>query len=323
MNYLLRLSLETNLNLLLVNRMEKVVIAVDAGGTKTKVSAINQNKEVVFESVGGPGSPAVLRFQAYNNILEPLRVVFNEVKDKYDVTFIQIGVSGFGVLENISEIENKLYAEFGVEVKLNSDADIGLYSIIEDKYDEGILVLAGTGSAVSGIKNGKIMLVGGFGALLTECGSSYFAVKSLVMNIINQYEETLTYSELGKEFMKLIGAEDVGYFRKFMYLNTKTEIASYAKFISKQANLGNEEAIKILKDSGRDLAVLVRRVYKNLGLTEKAIIGFRGSFVQKAPYVKEELMKNLDGFGIHLNIFEGDQDPVFGAFYMARRKGKI
>jgi N-acetylglucosamine kinase-like BadF-type ATPase len=108
-----------------------------------------------------------------------------------------------------------------------------------------------------------------------------------------------------------------------MYLNTKTEIASYAKFISKQANLGNEEAIKILKDSGRDLAVLVRRVYKNLGLTEKAIIGFRGSFVQKAPYVKEELMKNLDGFGIHLNIFEGDQDPVFGAFYMARRKGKI
>ena len=61
------------------------------------------------------------------------------------------------------------------------------------------------------------MLVGGFGALLTECGSSYFAVKSLVMNIINQYEETLTYSELGKEFMKLIGAEDVGYFRKFMY----------------------------------------------------------------------------------------------------------
>ena len=84
---------------------------------KTKVSAINQNKEVVFESVGGPGSPAVLRFQAYNNILEPLRVVFNEVKDKYDVTFIQIGVSGFGVLENISEIENKLYAEFGVEVK--------------------------------------------------------------------------------------------------------------------------------------------------------------------------------------------------------------
>lgn len=303
--------------------MDKVIISVDAGGTKTKAAAITKDANIIFEYTAGPGSPAVLRFQALNNIKEAIKMVYNEVKDNYEITCIQVGASGYGVFENVSKIEEDLSKEFGVYSYICSDADLGLYSIIEDKYEEGILVLAGTGSAIAGIKDGKTMLVGGFGALLTEVGSSYTAVKSLVMNIINQYEEDLTYSELGSEFMKLIGADSIAYFRKFMYLNTKDEIASYAKFISKSALKGNEEAINILKQSGIDLANSVRKLYNNLKLSSNAIMGFRGSFIQKAPYVKEELVKALNDFGIYVKVCEEDKDPIYGGLFMAIRRGKI
>lgn len=303
--------------------MENVIISVDAGGTKTKAAAINVNEEIIFEATTGPGSPAVLKYQAFNNIYDAIKIVYEKIKDQYKLTYIQVGASGFGVFDNVVSLEEKLKTDFLVDAKICSDADLGLYSIIEDKYDEGILVLAGTGSAVIGIKNEKVMLVGGFGALLNEVGSGYSTVKQLVLNIIDKYEEELTYSGLGKEFMDLIGAKSIADFRKFMYWNTKDEIASYAKFISKKALQGDLEAIEILKQGGRDLAVSVRRLYKNLGLTDKTILGFRGSFIQKAPFIKEELIKTLTDNGIKVNVCLENKDPIYGGFFMARRRGKI
>lgn len=303
--------------------MKKVIIGVDAGGTKTKVAAIDENKQIVYEAIGGPGSPAVLLNQAYNNIVEKLFEVYDKVKDEYHVSYIQMGISGFGTLVNAHEKELELSEKLNVEVSMTSDTDLGLYSIIEDKSDEGILVLSGTGSAIAGINKDKTMLVGGYGALLTESGSSYASVKMLVVNIIEKYEEDLSFSELGNEFMELIGADSVAYFRKFMYRNVKTDIASYSKFISQKALEGNQEAISILKKCGRDLANSVRKVYKNLKLCEKAVMGFRGSFIQKAPYVQDELKKALNEYGVKIKINEKDEDPVFGAYYMAKRKGKI
>lgn len=303
--------------------MNKVIIAVDAGGTKTKVVALNENKEIVYETIGGPGSPASVKEEALKNITELVLEVYNNVKDEYIVSFVQMGLSGFGVLKDVPRFENEISNLVNCEVSVRSDADLGLYSIIEDKYEEGILVISGTGSVVAGINHGKILMVGGYGVLLTETGSSYASVKMLVTNIIHRYEETLTFSKLGSEFMELLGAKDLGYFRIFMYRNTKAEIADYSKFISKKALEGDEEAIDILKQSGMALADSVRKIYKNLNISNDAILGFRGSFINKAPYVKEELLKTLEQFGINLKVYEGSDDPIYGAYYMAKRKGKI
>lgn len=307
----------------MVNRMEKVIIAVDAGGTKTKVVAINENKQIVYEITGGSGSPAVVGKVAIKNIFDLVQDVYDNVHQKYDVRYVQMGISGYGVLSDPVSHEKELESKLNVEVKMDSDTSLGLYSIIEDKFEEGVLVLSGTGSAVSGIKNNETMLVGGFGVLLTESGSSYTSVKQLIVNIINQYEDTMTYSKLGKDFMELLGAKHIGAFRNFMYTKTKTEIASYSKFISSKALEGDIEAISILKKAGFDLAIQTTKLYKNLKLSNDAIIGFRGSFVNKAPFVKEEFLKTLNEYGIKPIINEGDDDPIYGGYYMAKRKGKI
>ena len=303
--------------------MKKVIIAVDAGGTKTKVVALDENKEIVYEAIGGPGSPAAIKEEALKNITELVLEVYNNVKDDYEVSFVQMGLSGFGVLKDVPRFEKQISDIVKCEVSVRSDADLGLYSIIEDKYECGVLVISGTGSVVAGINDEKILMVGGYGVLLTETGSSYAAVKMLVSNIIHQYEESLTYSKLGKEFMELIGAKDLGYFRVFMYRNTKAEIADYSKFISQKALEGDLEAITILKESGIALADSIRKIYKNLDLCKDAVLGFRGSFINKAPYVKDELLNSLKEMKINPNVYEGSDDPIYGAYYMARRKGKI
>lgn len=303
--------------------MNKVVIAVDAGGTKTKVVAIDQNKQIVFELVGGIGSVAVAGDKAIQNIFSLVKETYNSVFNKYEVVFIQMGLSGFGVIKDPRLLEKQLEDSLNVEVSIDNDVNLGLYSIIEDKYNEGVLVISGTGSAVAGIKDNNTMLIGGYGVLLTESGSAYTSVKMLVVNIINQYEDSMTYSKIGSEFLDLIGAQSVGDFRRFMYTKTKAEIAEYSPFISSKALEGDEIAIAILKKSGRDLALGVKKAHKNLGLSNEFVLGFVGGFIKEAPFVQAELIKVLDENGIKPKLISDCDDPVYGAYYMAKRKGKI
>lgn len=303
--------------------MDKVVIAVDAGGTKTKVSTINENKEIVYELIGGIGSVAVAGDQAIKNIFDLVKDVYNHTSDKYKVVFVQMGLSGFGVIKDVKALEKELEDSINVEVSIDSDTNLGIYSLIEDKYNEGILVISGTGSAVVGIKDDKTLLYGGYGVLLTESGSAYTSVKMLVVDIINQYEDSLTYSKIGREFLDLIGAKNVGDFRMFMYRKTKAEIAKYSPFISTKALEGDEIAINILKRSGRDLANTVYKLQKNLNLGNDFVLGFVGGFIKKAPFVQDELFLALSEYGLNPTFIKDSKDPVYGAYYMAKRKGKI
>lgn len=303
--------------------MEKIIIAVDAGGTKTKVAAINDKKEIVYEVIGGPGSPAVLKEKAISNIFGLVFDVYYNVKHKYEVSLVQMGISGLGVIDDVKTLEDELKEQLNVDVSMESDAVLGLFSIIEDKYNEGILVLSGTGSAQAGFKDGKSIVLGGYGHLLTESGSSYSAVRMLIVNTINRYEECLEISPLSKEFMDLVKLKKVTDFKVFMYANQKNEIAKYSRFINQKALEGNEEAIDILKKCGVAHGLQIVRIYKHLNLTNRAVIGLRGSFIQKAAFVKEELMKTLNEHGYDPLVVSGDEDPIYGAYYMAKRKGKI
>lgn len=303
--------------------MEKVIIVVDAGGTKTKVSAFNVQGEIVEEFVGGSGSPAALKEKAFENIRQSIDKVFDVTKNKYQVNFIQMGISGLGVVPNKGEYEEKFSNLFNCEVSMESDAILALYSIIEDKYDQGVLILSGTGSATCGINGTKTRLILGWGHLLTETGSSYSSVKMLVSNMITLYEQEDRISDLGRKFMDYIGIDVIEKLKIFMYSNTKADIAKNSIFLSEQAMAGDHEAYDILKQCAIDLANHVQLQYKHLKLDDTAVLGLRGSFIQKAYRVKEEFVNQLIALGIKPNIVDGKQDPIYGGYYMAKKKGKI
>lgn len=303
--------------------MVDCILAVDAGGTKTKVCLIDFNKNILYEEIGGPGSPAVLGIKAIDYIFELVTKVFNEHKTRFNIRFIQMGISGLGTIQNKAKYEEQLSRELGVNVSLENDAILALFSIVEDKHQQGALVLAGTGSACYGVDGLNTLLIGGWGHLLSERGSSYTAVRTLILNTIRAYELGQEIPKLGQEFMRLINITAVDAFKVFMYNNAKADIASYAQFISQKANEGDLMAIAILKQSGQELAESIKIIFERLSLSPKAVIGFRGSFIEKAPFVKEEFFKVLNSYGYYPEVVSGSNDPIYGAYYMAVRKLEI
>lgn len=305
--------------------MDKVVMSIDAGGTKTKAALIDLDCNIVYEKVGGPGSPAVLQEeQAMKNIKDLIEKVIAEAEGKWEIIYIQMGISALSAVEDKSFYERLLTKKYGIKVSIENDAYMALYSIIQDKYDEGIVVLAGTGSAICGKNKDNVCLLnGGWGHLLTEDGSSYRVVIDLIVRMIEDYEADLPMCPLGDKLLESLDIKDVTRIRVFVYDSTKTEISKFAQLISEEASKGDIDAINILKKAGTDLANRVIKLSRKLGLGKDGKpfgIGYRGSFVRKASYVKDTLEEHLKNNGISFDIIEGYTDPVYGGYYIAKSK---
>ena len=303
---------------------KKVMMSVDAGGTKTKVALIDFEKNILFEKVGESGSPAVLKEKAIENIVNLVKETISENNGLYDIVYIQMGISGLGVVKNKADYEKKLSEELNIPVSMENDAMMALYSSVTDEFAEGIVILSGTGSAVCGInKDDLVMLNGGWGHLLTEDGSSYSAVRSLVIKMIGQYERGEEICPLGQKMMAMLEVTDLPNIRNFIYYKTKDEVASFSRLISAEAAKGDPDALEILKTSAVELANRVITLSKRLGIATvggKSVLGFRGGFVSNIPMVREEIMKVLESNGHFFSVADAKIDPVYGGFYMSKRK---
>ncbi len=306
---------------------KKVMMSVDAGGTKTKVALIDFEKNILFEKVGESGSPAVLKEKAIENIFRLVRTVIMETLGEYQIVHIQMGISGLGVIKNKAEYEQSLSEELRIPVSMENDAMMALFSTVTDEYQEGIVILAGTGSAVCGIdKEDKVMLNGGWGHLLTEDGSGYTTVRSLIIKMIYEYEHGLEICPIGKKLMAKLDVTDLPNIRNFVYFKTKDEIASFARFISEEAKSGDSDAIEILEKAGDELADRVIVLANRLGIEckeGKSALGFRGSFVANNPIIINRILETVNKNGYKFGLADPTIDPVYGGFYMAKRRKLI
>ncbi len=302
--------------------MKKVLIVVDAGGTKTKVAIIDKNRSILKEAIVGSGSPAAMKDEAFKNIKQGINIVLEEIKkEQYQLMGISMGISGLGVVKNKQEIEQEFKDIYQVPIIMENDAVIALYSIVQDKYQEGVMVLAGTGSSILGIKNETTSLIGGWGHLLNEKGSAYSCVKDYIIKIIDKYEQTKEITPLGKKFMQELNYKDIQEFKVLMYQNTKKDVASYASFFSKEA-VNDLEAKEWLKQNGIFLGNDVLNCIRMLNLSS-FVIGFRGGFISHVQEVQDSLLEHLKQNGFNPLVVQGDEDPIYGAYYMGLRRGLL
>ena len=306
---------------------KKVMMSVDAGGTKTKVALIDFDKNILLEKVGESGSPAVLKEKAIHNIFKLVREVIWSNMGEYEVVHIQMGISGLGVIKNKAEYEESLSEELNIPVSMENDAMMALFSTVTDEYDEGIVILAGTGSAVCGIdKDNNIMLNGGWGHLLTEDGSGYTCVRSMIIKMIYEYEHGIEICPIGKKIMEKLDVVNLPDIRNFVYFKTKDEIASLARFISDEAKNGDKDAIEILEKAGDELADRVIVLSNRMGIERKlgkSALGFRGSFVANNPIIINRILETVEKNGYKFALADSSVDPVYGGFYMAKRRKLI
>lgn len=292
------------------------VIGVDGGGTKTEAVAYNLQGEELARSLTGFGNLVNGREEALNNITTSV----NELVDKLGregLKGIYLGIAGSEVGEHAEIIYNEVKKHFQVDAIVMNDGDLALKALLEG--EDGILVIAGTGSTAFGVKNNKQARCGGWGHLLGDEGSAYKISIEAFKRMIHEEDYGLEKSELSKDILEKLNLTNVDEIVGFIYSATKDEIAAMASLVSIHAEKGDEFAKNILANEGVEVAKSAERVFKRLGF-EKCRIGLVGGVIRKARFMREAFENYLNSNINVVDFVESDVSAAKGAYYLYIRE---
>lgn len=306
--------------------MINYIIGIDAGGTSTKAIAFDSNMNIIAEAKTGCGSAAVVSEKAvWDNVITSIQMITEQIDDvNYKLAFMQIGLSAFSILNEVALHQNMLEKKYDVEVSIESDTMIALYSILKDKYENGIVAVAGTGVAIYGKNKEKYALIGGWGHIIRELGSAYACVHHLAITIIDNMENNIQLSTFQQGFLNFLKQENILSIKHLFYEKSKNEIANKVKYIKDFAMRSNLEAQRLLYEEGINLANQVIKAINKLDLIDNFAIGLRGGFVQNQNGdIIEGFKKTLNDKKIFCEMIIDDDAPIIGTYYLAKIKNKI
>jgi N-acetylglucosamine kinase-like BadF-type ATPase len=297
-----------------------VFVGIDGGGTKTKVIAIDENMNVVFESLTGPTSIDTVQEET---IYDNLKSAFKDFDYKSNaIKAVFAGLGGIVFDQDEKKVENIIRSVINSEpeilIKAKNDMVTALFSGLS--YEKGMSMICGTGMVVYGVNNSKNHKAGGWGHREGELGSAYHLGKELIMHTVRAFDGRKDLDDLAKECAKNIGMEETADIINIMneIFDSRTIIASLAPIVTKHANLGNSEAKRICDSATDELTLAVKAVYEKLDFDEVTLV-IVGSLGNSSGYFQETLHQKIMKISNKIQIISPMIDPAEAAARMALR----
>jgi N-acetylglucosamine kinase-like BadF-type ATPase len=301
--------------------MNKYIISIDGGGTKTLGQLYNLKGEVLKEAVSGFSNFYVNKELSLIHLNKVLDELTFDLKKPFDLV-IQLGISGSSGIDK-QEIESMFNEKYLAKTYLNSDNTLAIYSIKKNTDKNVILMIGGTGSSISYTNDDEIGQIGGYGHLLGDEGSAYHASITALKYVITQLENSEELSLLSKAILKRINGKKETDIKNFVYGNSKNEVASISLIVDEFKLKNNIKANEIIEFEALSAVKQIIYAYQKMKSKDNLIIALRGSFLLKASGVKElihrELLKKIQNFEFDIK----EDIPVIGGYYMGINKYKV
>ncbi len=294
----------------------KYYIGIDGGGTKTAFVCYDEANNLVASCV----RPSCHILQVDDEkAVSILRSGIEELLDLAKIkgeAYICAGLAGYG--KNISlrqRIENNAHCAFkGHPYILRNDGEIALAGALDG--DDGILVIAGTGSIAIASKGDIAYRCGGWGYMIGDEGSAYWIAKKLLSAYTRQCDnrqpKSLLYAYLYEKW-QFHDDYDVIPFVADKLQNKRDAIAGLAVCAYELAMMNDPEALHIYEEAALALAQLVNALAINFpGKVKASYAG--GVWHAKdilMPMIKKHLVENIEFIDPH-------RLPVDGASLLAK-----
>lgn len=265
-------------------------IGIDGGGTKTKFSLFDRDKQLIKSVVKPTIHPAQVTQEDGERILlsgkEELLSGMSPLE--YNLK-AGAGLGGYGINEEYrNKLERMFKRVFISGFKLYSDAYAAMTGALAG--EDGILVIAGTGSIALANVADKSYRCGGFGYRFGDEGSAYSIGKELISVMLKQSDGRMEKSEI--------------YSRVSDYFNMRAETVATSDFSrEKIAGLAAELAHLIESDrtvkaifnkAADEITLHIRALKSRFHKDEKIKVSYIGG-VFKSDYVLENIrLKNPD-----------------------------
>ncbi|MFR7591646.1 MAG: N-acetylglucosamine kinase [Longibaculum sp.] len=255
-------------------------IGIDGGGTKSAFGLFDEYGNCLYQveyptchflQVGFDGCAQILK-QGIENIQ-------NHYPECFDNMMIGIGIAGYG---NDQDIRHQLEIHIEKELKdyhyvLTNDMHIALIGALDGQ--DGIAVIAGTGSIAMAKVGLQTYRCGGWGYQLGDEGSAYWIGKQLLSEFCKQVDHRHLRDEIYEYIINDFGLKNPYEIITVIHQmnNERTEIAKLAKICGDFAEKGHPFCQDILKQAGIHISELVKGLLPYID-NEKRVTYYGGVF---------------------------------------------
>ena len=211
---------------------EPLFMGVDGGGSALRAAIVDAELRPLATVTGAPVNPSIVgRDAAQMVIRDGIAQALRQARlQPQDIAAISIGVAGASnqhsaqwLAETVAPIlPNSLLAP-------SSDLEIALVGALAQRH--GILLLAGTGSAVYGAApDGQQLQVGGWGYLLGDEGSGYWIGRQLLRHVVARFDEGAPSRDNGlyRRCLEQLGLSDARQITAWLYRAEEPPVARVA-----------------------------------------------------------------------------------------------
>ncbi|NFL85729.1 ATPase [Clostridium botulinum] len=290
----------------------KYTIGVDGGGTKVEATAYSMEGTAIKTSIKGFGNLLNNQEKALKNIVNSIKEIIEFLPNE-ELISAYLGIAGSEVGNNSKIIKQAVKEKLNIDCVVMNDSEIALKAML--KGEDGILVIAGTGSVALGIKKNKTIKCGGWGSLLGDEGSGYKIAIEAIKRMILEEEYSMPKSRLSKNIMKKLNIESAHQITDFVYSSTKDEIASLAPIVVKLSEEGDDISIQILLNESIAFARTTENVYRKLGV-ESCNIALVGGVIRNSIIFRTAFENHLRENTNVKDIIDEEVSPTIGAYYM-------
>jgi N-acetylmuramic acid 6-phosphate etherase len=229
---------------------DKLVLGVEGGGTKTEWALVDGHGQALRSGV----LPAAnLRLIGDAELQALLRVLPGEA------THVGVFLAGCADAADRRRLEGMAQAVWpAAVVAVGGDRESGFATAFGD--GDGIAVIAGTGSAVTGRCRGRQDTAGGWGHLLGDTGSGYQLAMTALRLVLSKYDLSRTSDALSEGILRMLALNRLDDLVAWAANADKMSVAKLAPVVFQAAAEGHGEMLAAVQQGARALAEYTRAV---------------------------------------------------------------
>jgi N-acetylglucosamine kinase-like BadF-type ATPase len=307
---------------------EPYFLGVDGGGTKTRFALMSQRKLVAEVQLGTSYHPDV-GLDGVGDVLAEgvVQVLSRAGIDASQIAHAFFGLPAYGEDNQATPVLRALPATILGHERYTCDNDMVCGWAGSLGAEDGINVVAGTGSIGYGQRRGRGARAGGWGEAFSDEGSAYW----IAMQGLNAYSRMsdgrLPRGPLYALVNESLNLEDDLELCAQVYgpgARSRGELAQLSPLVAKAAALGDAAALDIYARAGRELAQIAIALREKLGFesNEAVKLSYSGGAFSAGDVLLAPFRATLASAGAAFEIRQPLYDPHVGAALYAAKLWK-
>lgn len=280
-------------------------IGIDGGGTKTKFDLFDSDKNSIASLTTPTIHPAQASFKEVVSVLNTAKEkLLANINDRDYVLKVGAGLGGYGIN---ADYRKKLEDEFSTvfdEFKLYSDAYAAMLGALAG--EDGILMIAGTGSIALAKVGDETFRCGGFGYRYGDEGSAYSIGKALISRALKEADgrsDKSIVSDLVADYFDNIGINIIAT-SDF----SRDKIAGLAAAASKYVE--NSESVRdIFLAAAKEISLHIKAIGKNFESGKRIRLSYIGG-VFRSGYILECIKEMNRGIELVAPIYPPEKGSI-------------